>query len=138
MAEPKYKQGQVVNWYTSPAVILGNHTDPSGQVFYQLKHVELPLLCRVSEKTLDEAQAKDLKPKCFRGHAASLVVVDKFYKDPDQVRAIALEQPFHENLKAYKGKRTTTQFLLPGVKEEFERLLGRPVHNWLNHKVNGA
>ena len=136
--ETKYKVNQVVNWYTGSSFIAQIDYEDNGQIFYQLKHAEHALSCRISEKTLDEAQSSNLKPRTFRGHAPSLLVVDKFYKDPDKIRSIALEQTFHPNAKAYKGKRSSTRFLLPGVKEEFERLLGRPVRNWLVHGVNGC
>lgn len=67
----------------------------------------------------------------------SILIVDNFYKNPDKIRAHALQQPYRENLKFYKGFRSHDTLLLPFVKEEFERLLGVQITDWLNQSANG-
>jgi hypothetical protein len=67
-----------------------------------------------------------------------VLIVDNFYKNPDEVRLFALEQEYVPNLKRYKGKRTTERYLWPFLKEEFERVLGRPIVDWLNQPCNGC
>ena len=64
--------------------------------------------------------------------------MDDFYKDPMLIRNIALAQKFQANKKAYKGSRSTTRFLLPGLKEEFEKVIGMKIKNWLHYPVNGC
>ena len=46
------------------------------------------------------------------------IVLDNFYSDPDSVREYALQQEFVEN-EYYIGRRTTQQFLFPGLKDIF-------------------
>lgn len=66
-------------------------------------------------------------------------VVDNFYRDPDAVRAFALEQEYEPSGpgKPYIGSRTYKQFLFPGLKEEFEYIMGRKITAWESHGMNG-
>lgn len=65
-----------------------------------------------------------------------VIVVDDFLADPDVVRRHALQQPFVKMHSA--GLRTEAQGLhLAPYKQEFERLLGRPVTNWDDNDANG-
>lgn len=67
-------------------------------------------------------------------------VVDNFYADPDAVRKFALEQDYQDNNdgeQGYIGRRTKKQYLFPGLKEEFERIIGRPITRWEDHGMNG-
>ena len=66
-------------------------------------------------------------------------VVDNFYKDPDSIRKYALEQEYVEGGfgRGYIGSRTKNQFLFPGLKEEFERIIGREITRWEEHGMNG-
>ena len=57
-------------------------------------------------------------------------VQDNFYADPDAVRALALAQEFHAGPAYYKGFRTSTRYLLPGIKERFEELLHVKITHW--------
>lgn len=59
-----------------------------------------------------------------------LWIVDNFYEDPYAVREFALNQEFEENLDYYKGKRTRNQFIVPGTKEAFEKIIGKKITNW--------
>lgn len=74
----------------------------------------------------------------FNRRMPHMVIVDNFYKEPNDVREFALMQDFQPNLASYKGKRTQERFLWPFLKEEFERLLGRPIIDWLNQPCNGC
>lgn len=68
----------------------------------------------------------------------SIIVVDDFYSDPYTVREFALAQEFVESPSYHKGKRTPRQFLFPGIREEFERLLRRKITLWEEHAHNGV
>lgn len=59
-----------------------------------------------------------------------LWIVDDFYADPHSVREFALNQEFEPNLNYYKGSRTREQFIIPGTKEAFEKIMGRKITNW--------
>ena len=67
-------------------------------------------------------------------------VVDNFYQDPDSVRKFALAQEYQDNVdgeQGYIGRRTKHQYLFPGLKEEFERIMGRKITRWEEHGMNG-
>jgi hypothetical protein len=66
-------------------------------------------------------------------------VVDNFYRDPDAVRAFALKQEYEPSGpgKPYIGSRTYKQFLFPGLKEEFEYIMGERITAWESHGMNG-
>ena len=66
-------------------------------------------------------------------------VVDNFYKDPDAIRDFALKQEYNKGGlgRGYIGSRTHQQFLFPGLKEEFERIMGRKINKWEEHGMNG-
>ena len=74
----------------------------------------------------------------FNTRRPHVLVVDGFYKNPDAIRSIALEQEYEANNKIYKGKRTKENFLFPYVREEFERLLHGTITDWLNQPANGC
>jgi cephalosporin hydroxylase len=59
-----------------------------------------------------------------------LWIVDDFYADPHAVREFALKQEFEPNLDYYKGSRTKEQFIVPGTKEAFEKIIGKKITNW--------
>ena len=67
-------------------------------------------------------------------------LVDNFYVDPDAVREFALAQEYQispDGEYGYIGRRTFEQFLFPGLKEEFERIIGRKITRWGDHSMNG-
>jgi hypothetical protein len=66
-------------------------------------------------------------------------VVDNFYQDPGAVRDLALKQEYHQGGlgRGYIGQRTFQQFLFPGLKEEFERIMGEKITRWEEHDMNG-
>jgi len=61
-----------------------------------------------------------------------LWIVDNFYDDPHAVRDFALNQEFEENLDYYKGNRSKQQYIVPGTKEAFEKILGFKITNWID------
>jgi hypothetical protein len=66
-------------------------------------------------------------------------IVDNFYSDPDAIREFALAQEYHQGGigRGYIGRRTFQQFLFPGLKEEFERIMGHKITKWQEHGMNG-
>ena len=66
------------------------------------------------------------------------VIVDGFYENPDEVRAFALTQEYQEDTRYFRGKRSTTRYLFPGIKERFSQLLGLRITTWEEHAVNGV
>lgn len=78
-----------------------------------------------------------VQEKVFHSHTPNILVVDNFYKHPDQIRKEALLQKFEEDVRFYKGKRSPYKHLLPYVKEEFERLLNVKITDWINQPANG-
>lgn len=73
----------------------------------------------------------------FNQRSPHILVVDSFYKNPDNIRQDALSLEFKENENYFKGIRST-QHLLPYVKEEFERLLNVRITDWLAQPMNGV
>jgi Family of unknown function (DUF6445) len=65
-------------------------------------------------------------------------MIDRFLRDPDTIRAMALRQSFQTDARYYKGRRTKERFLWPGLREEFERILGLRVTDWLTQPMNGV
>ena len=68
----------------------------------------------------------------------SFVVVDNFYKDPDSVRNFALTLDFRFHPGYHKGKRTDKTYLFSGLKESFEKILGKKVADFGRYGTNGC
>jgi Family of unknown function (DUF6445) len=66
------------------------------------------------------------------------LVVDQFYKDPDQVRSFALSQEFISHPQFHKGKRTDQVFRFEGIKEKIEYYMNRKIKDWNAYGVNGC
>ncbi|MCC5869294.1 MAG: hypothetical protein JJU27_12345 [Gammaproteobacteria bacterium] len=65
-----------------------------------------------------------------------LIVIDDFLDDPDEVRAVALAQPFEKMHCA--GLRTAQRFLhLAPYRERFEAALSRTLNHWDDNAANG-
>jgi len=114
--------------------------EEEGQIFYQVSHVHFggqSIGGRFTQRMLENT-GLSLRTRVFNVSPPVILSVDNFYRDPDRIRELALAQPYFPNIKAYKGKRTSTKFLFPGVKEQFEKLLGVSIANWLVHGVNGV
>jgi len=69
----------------------------------------------------------------------SFLVVDNFYKNPHEVREFALKQTFNYHPTSHKGKRTEVSNAPNGIKEHFEKILGRKITKWNEYMpVNGC
>ena len=78
--------------------------------------------------------------KVNTNYSPGVWIVDNFLKDPDAVREFALAQEYQVNEdgeQGYIGRRTAKQFLWPGLREEFERIMGRKIKRWEEHGMNG-
>lgn len=74
----------------------------------------------------------------FNVKRPNIIVVDDFYKNPEDLVARAESAKFEADERFYKGLRSE-RVLLPYVKEEFERLLGgATIVDWLNQPANGV
>ena len=63
-----------------------------------------------------------------RNRTERMFIVDNFYTNPDEVRDFALNQvEYAEDLRWYKGLRSTTTYVAPGTKEAFEYILGKKI-----------
>lgn len=107
-----------------------------GTTAYLVENGDCRLPMWIPEHILQQHQRSPVSSQ-FTSRTPGLLVVDDFFQDPDEVRALALAQEFGSDLRYYKGLRTNQRFLWPHLREEFGRLLGRPVTEWLGHGANG-
>ena len=68
----------------------------------------------------------------------SVIAVDDFYKNPDEVREYALTLNFQHNKQQHKGQRTRERVFFDGTKEFFEDILKKKVTSWDNQPHNGV
>lgn len=81
----------------------------------------------------------DVGERASKSTLPHLKVVDGFYRDPDAVRAFALEQEYHEDLRHYKGLRTRERYLWPYLREDLQAHLGgSQITDWLDQPANGC
>ena len=73
----------------------------------------------------------------FNQNNPDLIIVDNFYKNPYEIINLANSKEFKENDRYYKGLRSE-KILLPYIKEEFERLIGKKIVDWLSQPMNGV
>jgi len=67
------------------------------------------------------------------------VVIDNFMADPDAIRDFALKQQFHEDKRYFRGQRTASKFIWPGLRERLETVLGKKISpDWHTHATNGV
>lgn len=74
----------------------------------------------------------------FRRKTPQILVVDDFFEHPDEVRRLALDQEYERDGRYFKGERSKQKFLFPYLKEEFERLLGVRITDWMQQPANGS
>src|SRR5438552_19100897 len=128
---PKFKEHDRVLFLNQESVIRKvQATQPESRYYVATGSVGLPMWVRESE--LSQGPAIGPPAIMFERRTPHFVIVDNFYKDPDNVRNFALNQEFAPDNRFYKGTRTAERFLWPTLREEFERLLGRPIIDWLN------
>ena len=102
-----------------------------------LKNYFLP---DVKEDSLDVFERAVINPSSLISPYKKRVwIVDDFYHNPDEVRQYALTREFDKGGfgKGYMGNRTFKQFLFPGLKEEFEKIMGMKITKWEQHGMNG-
>ena len=80
---------------------------------------------------------KKIAPE-INDHIPDYLVIDNFYKHPDQVRSFALNQEFISHPNFHKGKRTDQVFRFEGIKEKIEYYMNRKIKDWNAYGVNGC
>lgn len=73
----------------------------------------------------------------FNKSIPNILVVDDFYQNPEEIIKDAFAVEFKADERFYKGMRTEYRFLYPYIKEEFERLLGARITDWMDQPMNG-
>lgn len=75
----------------------------------------------------------------YNGQQPRIWVVDEFYSDPDRVRDFALNVEYIEGGvgRGFIGRRTKEQYLFPGLKSQFEKIMGRSISVWEDYDMNG-
>jgi len=134
----RYSVDQKVVFLNQPAVIEKLGVTASGKAKYYCKVGDAELGMWIPEDELETGAIYGPPVTRFNRRMPHLTIVDNFYKNPDEIRAFALEQDYHADNRFYKGKRTGERFLWPFLREEFERILGRPIQDWLNQTANGC
>jgi len=134
---PKYAIGEVVQFagHASSVLEVGQR---EGRVAYLIENGPARVSMWVPENILISHQTADRPPTVFSARPPDVIVVDDFFWDPDEIRDLALVQEYHADLRYFKGMRSTQRFLWPYLREEFGRLLGTPVTEWLGHSANGC
>lgn len=136
--QPRYTVGQRIVFNNQELTVaqVDRCTDGSPKYYCQY---DLPGLgIWLPESQMQVGEVKGPPSVVFTRRMPHLCIIDNFYKNPDHIRSLALEQKFESDLRFYKGKRTTDRFLWPFLKEEFERILGRPIVDWLDQPANGV
>jgi tetratricopeptide (TPR) repeat protein len=72
-------------------------------------------------------------------YAKRAFIVDNFYENPDSIREFAKQQEYVDGGlgRGFIGKRTKNQYLFPGIKEAFEKIMGKKITKWEEHGMNG-
>ncbi len=129
--------GQVVRFagIESTVVEIGERSERTA---YLIENGPNRLPMWVPGEILEAHQGPSGQTTQFDHRTPDILVVDNFFRDPDEVRAIALAQEYVADLRYYKGVRSTQRFLWPHLREEFGRLLGKPVTEWGGYPANGV
>lgn len=97
----------------------------SGPVPHQMHNLALSLVSSNKENKINNFKVcAETKPRMW--------IVDNFYDDPHLVREFALNQEYYEDLSTYKGNRSKQQYIVPGTKESFEKIIGKKITNWVD------
>jgi hypothetical protein len=106
------------------------------------EHDGFELLIKINEQELKIADLK--KPKDFseigqvNNPHPSIIAVDDFYTNPDEVREYALGLDFQYNKAQHKGKRTKQRTFFDGTYEFLEDTLKKKITSWDNQPHNGV
>lgn len=149
-----YRDESYVKFLTENEIREGS-TPPSGNKNHVLKKYsinDLPkilleneylrsfFLPSIDTNKLDIFEKATLDPSSLvRSYKKRVWIVDDFYRDPDEIRSYALEREFDEGGfgRGYIGRRTFKQYLFPGLKEEFEKIMGMKIIRWQEYGMNG-
>lgn len=134
----KFQTGQSVLFQNQNCLIEKIGLSSSNLPKYFIRMIDCNLPMWVREEDLLLTSSFSTNNIIFNKRSPHLLIVDNFYKDPDAIRSMALEQDYEEDLRWYKGKRTKERFLWPWLKEEFERLLNAQIDGWLLQSANGC
>ena len=134
---PKYSVGQKA-FFANQEIVIRKIEESNVKFKYYCEVGAASLQMWVPEDSIEEGVPNGPPSVLFNRRMPHLMIVDNFYKDPDDIREFALQQEFEPNLRHFKGKRTVERYLWPFLKEEFERILGRPIVDWLNQPCNGC
>ena len=77
-------------------------------------------------------------PIVIRENIPSYIVVDNFYENPDFVRQFALKCDFKLHPEYHKGRRTEECYKFDGLKEAFEKIIGKKIQSWDIYGTNGC
>lgn len=132
-----FTPGQILRFAGADAVVVETG-ERSGEPAYLVESGDARLPIWLPARILAAHQDRSEGPRVYVHRIPHVVAVDNFFTDPDEIRAIALAQEYRENLRFYKGWRSTQRFLWPHMREELSRLLGTPVKGWLGHGANGV
>lgn len=133
----KYSVNQKIVFANQQGVIRKIKEESNSLLYYcEIGDIGLPMW--LPEESIRDGIPEGPPQVFFNRRTPHMIIVDNFYKDPMAIRELALQQEFVANLAIYKGKRTNERFLWPFLKEEFERLLGRPIIDWLNQPACGC
>ncbi|MEI8050640.1 MAG: DUF6445 family protein [Actinomycetes bacterium] len=132
-----FQVGQLVHFAGLQSKIVGVESRLGNDV-YQIENGPLQIPMWVPDRVLARHQQIDNPETVFNAQTPEVLVVDDFLKNPDEVREIALSQTYVARPEYFKGLRTDERFLWPNLREEFSRLLGLEVTDWLKHEANGV
>lgn len=133
----RFRAGETVRFAGHDSVVKQVEVRAS-QRMYLIENGPEKIVMRVPEDVLRVHQRRDRPARYFHARTPHIVVVDDFFCDPDEVREVALAQDYAADLRYFKGLRSRQRFLWPHLREEFSRLLGAPVTEWLSHGANGC
>jgi hypothetical protein len=125
-------------WFAGADSVVLDVGERGGRPAYLIENGASRIPMWVPEEIIITHQAPGQTGTMFNTKVPELLVVDDFFCDPDEVRAVALAQEYSSDLRFYKGLRSNQRFLWPNLREEFGRLLGSPVTEWLGHSANGV
>lgn len=127
-----------------PADVIQKLQDVTTGVKYALDYMFPAIVEHQTDAVISQAPAvlvSDVKCEHVNSnYRPGVWIVDNFLHDPDAMREFALAQPYQTNNdgeQGYIGTRTVKQYLFPGLKEEFERIMGRSIVRWQDHGMNG-
>jgi hypothetical protein len=132
-----FVRGDIVDFAGINSVVRDT-AERDGETVYLIENGPDRLPMWVPAAILAQHQAPDHRETEFRRRLPDVVVVDDFFHDPDEIRQIALAQEYSADLRYYKGLRSNQRFLWPYLREEFGRLLGNSVTEWLGYSANGV